>query len=196
MYSGTASSRGAMRKNLMPQTWPGLDEGVNRAAVLQIAAQAHGQPVHLAPQAVMVVRSAVVWVGACGRRRGVITGTSEYREASWPRPPWGCASPPRRHSPTPSWMVSFRVSPLAVEVDLGSAKRTPCPHPQHGGLEGKVGAGGRLIEQAGHHPPTAGVHKIGGVVHNITAPLVQGLPLRLVRSPKSIRCRMTLHFPF
>ena len=29
----------------------GLDEGVNRAAVLQIAAQAHGQPVHLAPQA-------------------------------------------------------------------------------------------------------------------------------------------------
>ena len=158
----------------------GLDEGVNRAAVLQIAAQAHGQPVHLAPQAgdggeirsglggVHVAAVAGVdhrHVGVQGGRLGrALLGVAHHHHV-------GIA---RHH-------LDGVLQGLALGggggLGVGEAEHR-APHPQHGGLKGKVGAGGRLIEQAGHHPPTAGVHKIGGVVHNITAPLVQGLPLR------------------
>ena len=173
MYSGTASSRGAMRKGGDEEELDalklgqGLDEGVDGAAVFQIAAQAHRQPVHLAPQA---GDGGEIGGGLSGVHVPAVAGVDHrhigVQGGRLGRPLLGVAHD--HHI----GVAGYHLDGVLQGLPLGGA------HPQHGGLEGKVGAGGRLVEQAGHHPPPAGVHKISGVVHNLAAPLVQGIPLR------------------
>ena len=91
MYSGTASSRGAMRKNLMPSN---LARALMREWTVRPFFRSPHRPTDspstLPRRRVMVVRSAVVWVGCmCPPSPALITGTSEYREAALAAPSLG-----------------------------------------------------------------------------------------------------------
>ena len=153
----------------------GLDEGVDGAAVLQVAAQAHRQPVHLPLQAgdggevggglggVHVAAVAGVddrHIGVeGGRLGGALHGVAHDH-----------------HVGVAGHHCNGILQGLALGhrggAGIGKAEHRAA-HPEHGGLKGEVGAGGGLIKEAGHDPALAGVQKISGVVHDLTAPLVQ-----------------------
>ena len=158
----------------------GLDEGVHRAPVLQIAAQPHGQAVHAPPKA---GDGGQVGGGLGGVHMPAVPGVDDrYVGVQGGR--FGGALFRIAHDHHVGIAGDhldgvFQGLPLCGGggARVGKAEHRAA-HPEHGGLEGEVGAGGGLIKQAGHDPPPAGVHKIGGVVHNRTAPLVQRFPLR------------------
>ncbi|MPN19052.1 hypothetical protein SDC9_166418 [bioreactor metagenome] len=153
---------------------------MNRAPVLQIAAKTHGKPVHTAPQA---GNGGQVGGGLSGVHVSAVSGVDDgYMGVEG-----GCLgrallwAAHDDHVGVAGNHFNGVLQGFALcrggGVGVGKAEHRAA-HAEHGGLKGEVGAGGGLVEQGSGYPAPAGIHKIGGVVHNLTAPMVQLVPLR------------------
>ena len=164
----------------------GLDEGVDGAAVLQVPAQPYREAVHLPPQA---GDGGEVGGGLGGMHVSAVPGVDDrhvrVEGGGLGGPLQGVAHDHHVGIAGDHLDGVLQGLPLGHRggAGVGKAEDRP-PHPQHGGLEGKIGAGGRLIKQARHDLPPAGVQKISGVVHDLAAPLVQSIPLRSAQVPE------------
>ena len=163
----------------VPELGHGLDEGVDGAAVLQIAAQPKAQPVHPAPQA---GDGGQVGHGLGGVHVAAVPGV-HHRHMGVQGGRLGRALPGGAHDHHVGVVGHhphrvLHALPLGHRggVGVGKAEHRPA-QPHHSGLEREVGAGGRLVKQVAGHLAVAHVHEALRRVHDLTGPGVQGLPL-------------------
>ena len=164
----------------------GLDEGVDGAAVFQVAAQAHGQPVHPPQQA---GDGGQVGHGLGGVHVAAVPGV-DHRHVGVEggrlgRPLPGGAH--YHHIGVAGHHLDGVLQALALGrgggAGVGETEHRPA-QAEHGRLEGEIGAGGGLIEHGSHHLAPAGVEILLRMVHDPHRLTVQRLPLRPGHIPK------------
>ena len=157
----------------------GFDEGVDSAAVFQVAAQADGQVVYFAPQA---GDGSQVGHGLGGVHVAAVAGI-DHGHVGVEGGGLGCALPGGAHHDDIG-IVGDDLDGVLQRLSLGhrggigvGKAEYRAAQTEHGRLEGEVGAGGGLVKQVGRHLAPTYVNEFFRCVYDLTGPVVQAVPL-------------------